>query len=1244
MKIISIRIKNLASLEGISEIDFRREPLSSAGIFAITGPTGAGKSTLLDALCLALYSKTPRYLQARESGVEIQDVTGNKISQGDIRGILRDGTAEGFAEVEFTGVDNLLYKATWSVRRARNKAEGSLQPDTIELLNLSTNIIFPGRKTETLKEIERLVGLNFEQFTRSVLLAQGDFTAFLKADRDSKSSLLEKLTGTDIYSDISKLIYEKYKQADQELGNLKSQIQGITILSEEELKSLIHQKDESGKQISEFEKQLILFTNEINWHNTLKALAQAKENAEKEWINKKHEKENATERINTFNNVESVQPARTLVEAKSSAYELFQQKSNALDALLLRIKELNKSTDAITLKLKAADKIVLEKESEILEAKPKVDKAKQLDTLIQEKRDRVKVAERELDVTSRNKEELKSLLQGKELEINDQSEKIEQLDKWKHENISRQPIAENIALISSKLTDAGKLLFQQEKVLESIRLNNSKIESTNEDFTKLSNTVSEKDKASSEINAEFLSLKNDLLVVPINTLISSESSLNSSIEESISAKGHWALLFASLNDQNVIKEKLRICKKDLVDKNKDLIEKKKLLQDATIKKQQTEKLLSQAKLQIAENVEDIRSQLIDGEECPVCGSKEHPFSAHNPQLDKVLKGLEKAYDESNGLFEQLLKDESSLERLCEKLEIDKLTLENDIEINSRKVSLMNEKWQSFKIDEACFQLNENERLAWFELSIKNLKLKLQQTQTKIDSFNKLKNNLDLRKEAIDKLNNELIAARDLLKETKQLQISINEEGIRLADQLNKLNIELEEITTLLTPNFIKSDWIKNWKKDATKFTDTIKTFAENWKIKIGALDTGKNNLNILKTAFHGFQIQLEALIADVDAKEKKLLELQDNLLSLVKQREAIFNGQEITIIEQNLKKAIDDAIFIQKGLTDEKAQVNDELIKANANKDLFNKDILTFRDSVDNFNTQIDEWITQYNSTHSFQLNEESLNAHLQFTSEWIDTERKSINDINDAITRAKATLEERVLQLSNHEANKISDRSLEEVAELYTNTKATNDLRINEKNEIDFKLRSDAENKIKAGALLKEIESKNGVYENWSKLNDLIGSADGKKFRQIAQEYTLDILLGFANIHLLDLSNRYKLLRIPESLGLQVLDKDMGDELRTVYSLSGGESFLVSLALALGLASLSSNKMKVESLFIDEGFGSLDPATLNIAMDALERLHSQGRKVGVISHVQEMTERIPTQIKVSKLSNGKSKIEVIGI
>src|SRR5690606_396664 len=254
MKILAIRIHNLASLGGKAEVDFTNEPLSSAGIFAITGPTGSGKSTILDALCLSLYARTPRYRHA-ENSIDVADVKGSTIKQGDVRGILRDGSSSGYAEVDFVGIDGQHYSATWSVRRARNKAEGNLQPYEMSLKNISSGQDIPGKKTELLPEIERLVGLNFEQFTRSVLLAQGDFTAFLKAAKDEKSSLLEKLTGTHIYSEISKKVYEHYKEESQNLKVLDVQRDGIATLTTEELKDYKQQKEKLGTLVKADEKR-----------------------------------------------------------------------------------------------------------------------------------------------------------------------------------------------------------------------------------------------------------------------------------------------------------------------------------------------------------------------------------------------------------------------------------------------------------------------------------------------------------------------------------------------------------------------------------------------------------------------------------------------------------------------------------------------------------------------------------------------------------------------------------------------------------------------------------------------------------------------------------------------------------------------------------------------------------------------------------------------------------------------------
>ena len=178
-------------------------------------------------------------------------------------------------------------------------------------------------------------------------------------------------------------------------------------------------------------------------------------------------------------------------------------------------------------------------------------------------------------------------------------------------------------------------------------------------------------------------------------------------------------------------------------------------------------------------------------------------------------------------------------------------------------------------------------------------------------------------------------------------------------------------------------------------------------------------------------------------------------------------------------------------------------------------------------------------------------------------------------------------------------------------------------------RLIADNKERLKADNLYQEKAKKIISVQRWDKLSNLIGSASGMSFRKYAQEYTLDILL------------RYTLQRIPNSLSLQVVDNDMGAEIRSVYSLSGGESFLVSLALALALSSLSSTQMNIETMFIDEGFGSLDSNTLSVALDALESLQNQGKKVGVISHVQEMVERIAVKVIVQKEGNGKSSIMI---
>ncbi len=386
MKILAIRIKNLASLEDTTEIDFTAEPLCSAGIFAITGATGAGKSTILDALCLALYGKTPRYLQAREIGIEIKDVQGSTLSQGDVRGILRDGTADGFAEVDFRGIDGQNYRATWSVRRARNRANEKMQADSVTLKNLSTAIDIPGRKAETYSEIARLVGLNFEQFTRSVLLAQGDFTAFMKANRDEKSSLLEKLTGTHIYSEISRKIFEKYKGEELHLRDLHVRKEGIVTLSDEELQALTADQAVLEKQITDLDKKMESLNAGITWHEQLAKYRQGHDEAVRSLQQASENKNAASPRSRHLRLVEHAQQTRSWADALAQSQEQHAAKTTALETVKETLTSLQQQKETLEKQLQQVEHQLSLQSQKLADALPLLEQARKLDTLLGEKK------------------------------------------------------------------------------------------------------------------------------------------------------------------------------------------------------------------------------------------------------------------------------------------------------------------------------------------------------------------------------------------------------------------------------------------------------------------------------------------------------------------------------------------------------------------------------------------------------------------------------------------------------------------------------------------------------------------------------------------------------------------------------------------------------------------------------------------------------------------------------------------
>ena len=896
MKILAIRLKNLASIEGSYEIDFTSEPLASAGIFAISGPTGAGKSTILDALCLALYDKTPRFVATGES-LYLHDVGDSQVNQNDVKNILRRGAGEGFAEVVFMGVDGHRYQSRWFVRRARSKPTGALQSQTMQVADLDAEKELQGTKTELLNQLVALIGLTYEQFTRTVLLAQNDFATFLKSRESSKAELLEKLTGTEIYSQISRVVYNRTKTAVDSLNLLKSSAGLIKLLPEEELRLLQKNRDELLIKRTEATGKLNELTDKLKLIQSL--------NRQQELLTAKQGEE---------------------IVAKTDL-----EKQHAL---------LNQQTEALAEFKEQCEKL-----------QPDLRKARELDIQMQGAQTSCNQAEQACRSSRQKRTDIVVDASGTEQEQLINNERSRKLNSFDIRALGEEQTA----------------LVQKQKKLQEDRRKTSDWLKRQQDAEQLTIQLTEKKALSERMQKEY----------------------------------------STVHEAYIVKQA-----------------EQKTLQG----------VYDNLRIAVGKDVQALRNALIEGKECPVCGSTGHPYVGAAEAVESHYRRVEKDYYAVQEEFRQINNRSISLQR-------DMKNLEQGKEQQQKQLAVVLQEIEQNKPLTA-----EQQTIHYFDSQLEGLHSKL-----------------------------EVLSGK--LREYQQLY----------------------------------DEWL--W---------------YDYKIK-------ESNLNVLR-----------------------------------EQRQLLLKGKSVDDAEASIQRR-------EKELT---------------------HTFETIRKNVDNANARVS-----------------SIQGEIKQLIKVVDELKKekeqieSPDNLPDTIAKQQVVKEEVENKLSAVEAHLLQQK----------------------------------ESRARLKEIEAELKEKQSVAEQWEKLNKLIGSADGSKFKVIAQSYTLNLLLMHANKHLSYLSKRYRLQQVPDTLALQVIDCDMCDEVRTVYSLSGGESFLISLALALGLSSLSGNNLKVESLFIDEGFGSLDTESLRLAMDALEQLQMQGRKIGVISHVQEMSERIPVQVQVNKLVNGRSSIEVVG-
>ena len=955
MKILAIRLKNLTSIEGTVEVDFTAEPLHSAGIFAISGPTGAGKSTLLDALCLALYDKAPRFATSVES-VNLADVGDNQINQSDVRNLLRRGTSDGYAEVDFLGIDGRRYRSRWSVRRTRNKISGSLQPQTLEVKELDTEKEFQGTKKELLIQLVELVGLTYEQFTRTVLLAQNDFATFLKSKGAAKAELLEKLTGTGVYSRISQEVYARNKAAQEEVTLIQNRMNVIELMPEEELLALQKEKELSAEKRVTGIKLLAEQNEQLNVVRSLKM-------QEDLWKKKQQEEQEEQARLKMLQGALASQE-EGLVHFKAQ-WEAIQ---------------------------------------------PDLKKARQLDVQIQSQQD--------------SYTQSKQMLQSANKQVSEQEQKM---------RMATEQLQVSYSSLNRLLNHVGiEEALQLEQVEEILR--------------------QEADKLTAGINT------NEERLLRLNSFgypLLTEEQMK--LQKELTRQQNIRQLTET---QTKTKAEIERLEKETTDCLKQLTE-----QETALKV--TQRLYENARMAVGKDVKALRQQLQEGEACPVCGSTAHPYHQEQEVVDTLFRSIEQEYNAA---------------------------VANCQQINNRSIVLQRD-WTHQKMVDGQI----GEQLA------------------------------ALYKAGIDAGNEE------------QIQHRLTELAERILEYRN-----------------LYAEWQRSDEeiKKMRAYCEALRENVSLCRLAMQKVSSAKEQLVLLQNA--------------ASAEQKRFEVIEKALNVLCQERSQLLKG-----------KSADEA---EAAVAKREKELNLALEKARKEVEAVHNRLSGLQGEMKQITLAIGELQEQYKKIGSPEQLPEIIKKQQE---ENLNTER------------ALSTMEARLLQ--------------------------------------------QAKNKLTVEQIAKELAEKQTIAERWAKLNKLIGSADGAKFKVIAQSYTLNLLLLHANKHLSYLSKRYKLQQVPDTLALQVIDCDMCDEIRTVYSLSGGESFLISLALALGLSSLSSDNLKVEYLFIDEGFGSLDAESLRTAMEALEQLQMQGRKIGVISHVQEMSERISVQVQVHKKVNGKSVLTVAG-
>lgn len=1232
MKIIAIRGENVASLAGPFAVEFEQSPLNEQGLIAITGKTGSGKSTLLDCLCLALYEQIPRFDEESRT-IEIgREEQTDRLKANDIRNLVSRGQTSAFAEVEFRTSDGCQYLARWQVRRARNQLEGRWQASSRELIDLTHNQPFSANKREFQHHIDELIGLNYEQFRRSVMLAQGDFAAFLKAAEDQRSALLERMTGTELYSRISQQVYEHNKEQLTELAKLREQLEQVSVLDDESRETLVQQLKELQQrleqigQAQQIQRQLAIdlsSLDEVSQRQKQAQQALASQLQQGEAIEALQEQLKRLEQLAPLKPIWSrcEQLKLQLDEQRSQQQSLQQQ----LEQQRLQQQTLDEQCQQSDAALKQFDEQSQQRSDELKQAREldgdlrvRQQQLNEMLTRLRQSEQQHRAEQQSLQSVKHQQEQIK--LQQEQLQ--QWLQQHQQESRWANEFATIEPLLASYLEKAreqhyrSQLEDEAEVLRgQQRQVDAAIRERQpalTQLRQQRDERLKQLNESTDFQNKVSQISGE-----RELLQRRQNQLEQLQSELQAQVQCQNDHEQTLQVMADSEQQQRQLEQQLL----------------------------QLESALNEAREQYANarqvvDLSHYRQKLQPGHACPLCGSEEHPY------LDnQVLEPVATILDQLRQRGEILAAQQQDLIGQIRELAAKQQLLQRQaaqLAIQFKQGQLRLQAWFPLLPELA----EQEDRLAW-------VAEQLEQAEQRSVTLSQQWQTLQQQWQQWEQLRGEVEQqSYEVQQQEKQLQELQNRQQL-IAQQLqqhqqaldrldaNRDDVAIESLSEQLDELFSGHDWQDYLAQvGLSGMLHWVHGQLQEYQQVIEQQSAIEQHQQQLSQQLQEQQVKADYAQKNYQALAADLEQLQQSVTEQQNQRQHLLDGMNVDewlTLQQSQREQLQQQLqqfqearqyFVQQQatLTGQLQSIDERLNKLEQQRQL----------EEQRWQQALVEYQVEAAQCHQLFAIEESEVASMR---QQIQQYEQQLLVCQEQLKNQEQRYQSQLQQVEQHRS-----QLLEQIQQLELESEQELAKYKAELEEQSYQLRKqldgDEQARLQSQQLHDRYQKQQQQSEVWEQLNQLIGSASGAKFRTFAQQLTLDKLLFEANRQLTELAPRYQLQRVPgSSLALQVIDQDMGDEVRALASLSGGETFLVSLALALALSAISSRNLQIQSLFIDEGFGSLDPDSLDVVMSCLDKLQATGRQVTAISHVQSMVERISAKIRLQPLGGGRSQL-----